>query len=220
MSLPASILFVGAHCDDIELFAGATLSRALREGVRVGVLVFSDHRGVVDAARAERAREEFRENLSWLSRETSRPIDDHTTDWLTACHGAFETERGKIYAALDALRDRYACVITHPSTDTNQDHQQVSLEARRVFKAHATLLGGEFPSNDLGEFSAQYFVPVGEIDVATKVQMVQRYESQQFGDRPYFSEKAVAGLLYARGAQVRAPAAEAFEVLGRVISRP
>lgn len=226
MILPERVLFVGAHCDDIELFAGGLLAElclgGLGAGHRVGVLVFSDHRGVVDDARAHAAREEMRANLALLGRlaaEGGRAPVDHTELLLPACRGAFEAERGAIYAALESLRDRYDLVVTHAPTDSNQDHAQVAAEAMRVFKAHASLLGGEFPSNDLGDFRAQLFVPISPRALDAKVRMIGAYASQRFGGRPYFDEGAIRGLARMRGGQIREEAAEAFAVTGRLIAR-
>jgi len=217
MSLPGSILFVGAHCDDIELLAGGLLHLACRTGRRVGVVTFSDHRGVVPEPQAARAREEMRANLAWLGGRTGTPITDHTGVLLAACRGVFEAERGQIYAALEALRDAYELVVTHPIGDTNQDHHQVALEAQRVFKAHASLLSGEFPNNDLGGSTPAVFVPLEENDLEAKAHLVGAYASQAFGGRPYFDESVVRALARLRGSQIRAPYAEAFAVLGRVI---
>jgi LmbE family N-acetylglucosaminyl deacetylase len=220
MKLPARVLFVGAHCDDIELFAGGLLARSCFGGSeRVGVLVFSDHRGVVSDERAARARAEMRENLAWLATETGRPILDHSDAMLPACHGAFERERARIYGAIEALRDDYDLVVTHPPSDTNQDHAQVAEEVARVCKAHASVLAGEFPSNDLGDFRPEVFVALDERALAAKVRMIGRYESQRFGGRPYFDADAVTGLARTRGAQIRARAAEAFQILARAIVR-
>lgn len=216
MKLPDSILFVGAHCDDIELLAGGLLAASCRSGRHVGVLVFSDHRGVVDAEKAAFARKEFEGNLQWLTSETGTFIENHTGLLLPACQGRFEAERARLYEAMEALRDKYSLVITHPPTDTNQDHRQVAAEAARVFKAHSTLLAGEFPSNDLGDFKPQVFVPLDEWDLAAKVRMVDAFGSQQFGGRPYFSESVIRSLAVVRGSQIRAPAAEAFAVSGRL----
>jgi len=60
VKLPERILFVGAHCDDIELCAGGLLARACFAGSTVGVLVFSDHRGVLDETTARQARREWK----------------------------------------------------------------------------------------------------------------------------------------------------------------
>lgn len=217
MQLPRRILFAGAHCDDVELIAGGLLARACRGGQEVGVIVFSDHRGVVGDEDAMRARHELAMNLAWLREETGASVHDHSQLWLPACRGAFESERGAIYAALEQLRGRYDLVVTHTAGDTNQDHAQVAVEARRVFKSHATVLGGEFPANDLGSFRAQVHVALSEEDVATKVRLVARYVSQQRAGRSYLDESVIRALARVRGSQIQAHYAEAFEVATRVV---
>lgn len=219
MNLPERVVFVGAHCDDIELFAGGLLARACFTGRRVGVLVFSDHRGGVDEAAAARAHDEFRENVAWLSDESGTVVQDHSDRMLPACRGAFQTERGTLYAAMEALRDDYDLVVTHALTDTNQDHRQVAEEATRVFKAHTSLLGGEFPNNDLGDFIPQVYVALSPREIDAKARMVTHYRSQDFGGRPYLDSELVHALARLRGSQIREPAAEAYTVLGRVVVR-
>lgn len=219
MNPPASALFIGAHCDDIELLAGGALARFCREGVRVGVLLFSDHRGVISDDDAAQALGEFRRNIDWLRAETGATLEDHTTFLLPACRGAFEAERAQIYEAMEKLRGGYELVVTHRSTDTNQDHELVSREARRVFKAHGSLLGGEFPNNDLGEEGVQVYLELEPRDLEAKVRMVSAYRSQRFGGRPYLDGSVLRALARLRGSQIRAEAAEAFSVLGRVALR-
>jgi LmbE family N-acetylglucosaminyl deacetylase len=219
VNLPERILFIGAHCDDIELFAGGLLARACGAEKRVGVLVFSDHRGVIDEAAAARARDEFRANLAWLRAELGTDVRDHSGPMLPACRGAFQSERGALYAAMEALRDDYDLVVTHVPTDTNQDHRQVAEEAARVYKAHATLLGGEFPNNDLGDFTPQVYIALSAREVEAKARMVARYRSQDFGGRPYLDGDVVRALARLRGSQIREPAAEAFAVIGRIVVR-
>lgn len=219
MILPERILFVGAHCDDIELLAGGLLARACLAGRHVGVLVFSDHRGVLDETAAAQARAEFEDNLSWLQAESGTPIQNHCGAMLRACRGDFQTQRESIYAAMEALRGQYDLVVTHAAADTNQDHRQVWEEAARVFKAHATLLGGEFPNNDLGDFRAQVYVALSPRELEAKVRMVMRYRSQDFGGRPYIDEGVVRALARLRGSQIREAAAEAFTLAGRLVVR-
>lgn len=219
MNLPDRILFVGAHCDDVELFAGGLLAQACFTHRRVGVLVFSDHRGVIDDAAAARARNELSENLAWLRAESGAMVQDHSQRMLPACRGAFQSERDALYAAMEALRSDYDLVVTHVPTDTNQDHRQVAEEAARVFKAHATLLGGEFPNNDLGGFAPQVYIALSAREVDAKARMVAHYHSQDFGGRPYLDGEVVRALARLRGSQIRETAAEAFAVIGRVIAR-
>jgi LmbE family N-acetylglucosaminyl deacetylase len=218
--LPPRILFVGAHCDDIELFAGGLLARACFSGAaRVGALVFSDHRGVVDDAAADLARAEMRDNLAWLAAESGTAVKDHTAALLPACRGHFQAERATLYRAMEELRDDYDLVVTHAAGDTNQDHRQVAEEATRVFKAHATLWGGEFAANDVGGFVPAVYVALAEREIAAKERMVARYRSQDFGGRPYLEPALVRAQARVRGAQIRAPWAEAFAVTGRVVVR-
>lgn len=212
------VLFVGAHCDDIELFAGGLLARCcLRGAASIGVLTFSDHRGVVDEQAAERARTEMRNNLARLAERGGRAIVDHSGAMMTACSGELQSRRADIYAALEQLRPHYDLVVTHSGHDSNQDHRQVTEEVRRVFKAHATVLEGEFPYNDLGEFRATYYVALSPEELELKVELVRSYASQRFNGRPYFDEQVVRGLALVRGSQIRQAAAEAFQVGARVI---
>jgi LmbE family N-acetylglucosaminyl deacetylase len=219
VKLPASILFIGAHCDDIELFGGGLLARACFARRRVGVLVFSDHRGVLEDATAAQAYGEFNENLSWLRSESGSDLQNHSGTMLPACRGVFQSERESLYAAMEALRERYDLVITHTATDTNQDHRQVAEEAARVFKAHATLLGGEFPNNDLGDFAPKVYFALSQRELEAKVRMVTQYRSQHFGGRPYVDADVVRAQARLRGSQIREHAAEAFAVGGRIVIR-
>lgn len=219
MILPRRVLFVGAHCDDIELFSGGLLARLCYAKASVGVLTFSDHRGVVDEDTAQRASAERLENLRWLEERTGAKVIDHSGAMLPACRGHFERERAALYAAMEHLRDDYDLVVTHSAADTNQDHRQVADEAARVFKAHATVLAGEFPNNDLGGFHAEVFVALDEREISDKIELVGRYRSQQFGGRPYLDGDTLIALARVRGAQIRAPFAEAFAVGARVVLR-
>ena len=217
--LPERILFVAAHCDDVELLAGGLLARACFSARRVGALVFSDHRGVLDDAAAAQARDEFRDNLAWLRAESGTEVHDHSGVMLPACRGAFESERGVLYAAMEALRADYDLVVTHAPTDTNQDHRQVAAEAARVFKAHATLLGGEFPNNDLGGFTPRVYVSLSARELDAKAHLVAHYRSQDVDGRPYIDAELVRALARLRGSQIREPAAEAFDLVGRIVVR-
>ena len=213
MKLPRRILFVGAHCDDIELFAGGLLSLACRNGHEVGVLVFSDHRGIVPPETADRAKAEFDTNIAELAQMPGAKLRDHSGQMLRACSGEFESERAIIYKSLEQLRDSYDLVVSHARSDTNQDHQQVATEVARVFKSACSIIAGEFPNNDLGQFTADVHVALAEQDVDAKVRMLARYESQMFDGRPYFAERVVRGLAAVRGSQIRTEHAEAFSVV-------
>lgn len=213
MKLPERILFVGVHCDDIELFAGGLLNLACRSKREIWVMVFSDHRGIVSDTAANDARDEFTTNMEKLGETHGMAVRDHCDRMLRACSGHFESERGYIYERLEALRDAYDLIVSHPPSDTNQDHKQVAAEVARVFKGHGSVIAGEFPNNDLGDFKADVYVSLEAQDVAAKVEMAGRYRSQTFDGRPYFSQTVLSGLATVRGSQIRTEFAEAFSVV-------
>lgn len=213
MKLPDRILFVGAHCDDIELMAGGLLTLACRSGREVGLLVFSDHRGVVADTEADQARTELHTNVEWLRSSFDATIVDHSQRFLPACRGHFASEREYLYERFEELRARYDLVVTHSATDTNQDHRQIALEAARALKGHCSILCGEFPNNDLGDFEPRVYVELEAGDVDAKVDLVAAYRSQRFGGRSYFDESVIRGLAAVRGSQIRAAAAEAYTPL-------
>jgi LmbE family N-acetylglucosaminyl deacetylase len=217
--LPGRVLFVGAHCDDVELLAGGILFACCASKRKVGVLVFSDHRGIVDEAAAAQSRAELAANLAWLRQSTGTEPTNHCGAMLPACRGEFESRRAEIYATLERLREDYDLVVTHASGDTNQDHRQVLAEVVRVFKAHASVWGGEFPNNDVSGFAPSVFVALDAAAVDAKVRMVERYASQRFGGRPYLDPTVVRALARVRGSQIREDAAEAFEIAARVVVR-
>ena len=131
VKLPERILFVGAHCDDVELFAGGLLARACfaAQACRRARLQRPSRRARRSRGGAGAGASSL-DNLAWLRAESGTDVRDHCGSMLPACRGAFEAERGKLYAAMEALRDDYDLVVTHAPTDTNQDHQQVAKEAR------------------------------------------------------------------------------------------
>jgi hypothetical protein len=214
VTLPERILFVGAHCDDIELIAGGLLARACFGGRRVGVLVFSDHRGVLDLETAARARAELSENLDWLRTESGAELRDPLG------RDAAGVPRCVPVRARRALRrDGGPAQRLRSGRDARADgHEpgspQVAEEAARVFKAHCSLLGGEFPNNDLGGFTPQVYVALSARELDAKVRMVGRYRSQDFGGRPTSTPRWCARLARLRGSQIREPAAEAFAIVG------
>jgi hypothetical protein len=99
--LPGRVLFVGAHCDDIELIAGGLLARACFSGRRVGTLVFSDHRGVVADTVAAQARAEFQGGPTGCA--PNRQASATTEGDVAGVSGRLESQRSGLYAAMEAV---------------------------------------------------------------------------------------------------------------------
>ena len=139
---------------------------------------------------------------------------------FTACQGEFQTGRERIYRAILETLDRFrpTLIITHPSSDTNQDHQQVAAETLRCAKGRVSIVGGEYPFNEVQGRSPELFVPLSESDIEMKCALIENYQSQKRPDRQYLSGDAWKGLAKMRGAQIQEEFAEAFHVY-RIIHR-
>jgi len=203
----SSLLFAGAHTDDIELLSGGTLSR-FSDGAHC--IVFSCHRTVSDSHAAHLECKESFEGIFGLDSSQFDIFD------LGACNGDFLAERSFVYEELRKIRDSSRCpdvVVTHSSHDTNQDHQQVAAEVNRVFKSHASILQGEFLNNDLGDQNKNYYVELSEDDIENKVKGILHYHSQQINSRTYFNEEFIRGHASVLGMQINTKFAEVFSAV-------
>ena len=200
------VLFIGAHTDDIELFAGGLSSRLKREGVPQHWITFSSHREVTDY---KQAREEHCQNAAYMAGKGNFDVLDYG-----ACNGEFQQNRKYIYDIIlrwvRKLKPQF--VVTHP-WDTNQDHQQIISEALRSLKGEVSLLSGEYPFNDLGTSGLpNLYFKLEEEDVKNKIALILNYKSQYAPHRHYFKPDVWRGLQTLRGAQIGADFAEAYFV--------
>lgn len=198
-------LFVGAHVDDVELFAGATLCQVAS---RAMVVAFSKHEGVRPSPRAEHVRS-FQDILKVKNWE----VGD-----LKAVCGEFESKRELIAEQLRRARDSFrpTVVVTHQSSDTNQDHQAVYREVLRVFKYKASIICGTFPFNELPAVERRLIKEVKESEVKAKCAALACYKSQKAG-RPYFSKNFWTHFHGLWGGLIGVPYAEPFEVVSLIM---
>lgn len=119
LSLPATVLVVGAHPDDAELGAGGLLVAARERGSRIAVVVLSRGEGGASGTAEERLAE---------ARQAADILG--VDDWL--CLGLPDTaiaddlpSREKLEAVLVQLRPNL--IVTHGVDDWNQDHRNASL---------------------------------------------------------------------------------------------
>jgi LmbE family N-acetylglucosaminyl deacetylase len=200
------ILAVGAHADDVELFCGATLSR-FRKDSRVEI--FSLHGG----QKSESSESEVAESMSCLG------IDVYGMFPLNAVDGSFQKHREAI---AEILRMRWKdfhpdVVITHQSTDTNQDHRALYEEVLRVFKRKCSILGGQFTPNDFPPADRRFFIEVFDVDVTVKFVALDCYKSQQSPGRPYFDFGVMFSELVVNGYKCGVQYAEAFEIIQWIV---
>ena len=198
-----SVLCLGAHSDDIEIGAGATILGWIASGVRV------DAHWAVLSATGQRADEAQASACDFLAGATSSTID-----LAQFRDGFFPYQGAEIKAWFEALETRVTpdVVLCHWRDDAHQDHREVSQLAWNTFRDHL-ILEYEIPKwdGDLGR--PNVFVPASRVQMERKVELLlEHFGSQRSKD--WFSADTFMGLARLRGNEARAPEgfAEAFHV--------
>jgi LmbE family N-acetylglucosaminyl deacetylase len=203
---PLSVLCLGAHSDDIEIGAGATIltlgSRFRSLSVHWVVLSAVGER----AAEARKGAELFVPNAD---------IQVHE----------FPDSRFPMH--LDALKDVFVelgrglqpdVVFTHAEHDRHQDHSVVNQLTWQTFRDHL-ILEYEVPKFDGDLLTPNFYF---EIDAEVAQAKVRHLEAA-FGSqtpKPWFDTATFLGLMRIRGNECRSPSgfAEGFHVRKAVIA--
>lgn len=194
-------LFLGAHCDDIEIGCGGTLTAlaAAQPDLRLHIVIFAG----TDVRAAE-----TRAALSRLL-----PTNTHAHIEIGDFRdGFFPSEWSRLKERFEHLkvRCRPDVVFTHYEHDRHQDHRAVCELTWNTFRNHA-VLEYEIPKfdGDLGRPSV--FSPLAAEIVQRKVAALLECFSSQTG-KSWFTEDLFRGLMRLRGMECNSPSgfAEAF----------
>ena len=196
-----SMLCLGAHCDDIEIGAGATILKlvAAHSGLRVHWVVFS--------STEERAAEARASAADFLRGAASADVQ-----MKTFSDGFFPAEGQAIKQYFEELKARVTpdLVLTHYRDDRHQDHRTISDLTWNTFRDHL-VLEYEIPKYDGDLGQPNFFVPVDDQQRAFKVDAIlRRYASQRSKD--WFTAETFNALMRIRGVECRSRTgyAEAF----------
>ena len=203
------VLCLGAHSDDIEIGAGATILGWIGSGVALEA-----HWAVLSAAGA-RASEAEGAAKAFLAGAVRSEIE-----LCTFTDGYFPALRSDIKTWFERLRARVEpdLVLTHHSDDAHQDHRMVSELTQNTFRDHLTL-AYEIPKwdGDLGRPSI--YVPATEVVMARKIELLMAHFASQ-RSKDWFDADTFRGLARLRGMECRAPErfAEAFHTKKLVLT--
>lgn len=200
------VLTISAHADDTAVCAGATLINCYYTGAKNFDITFSQHRGVPVNYFPELISKEHEKAMKILKVGNSKLYD------IGACNGEFISKSGWVRHTLEEARDtiRPDLVLTHPSFDTNQDHEALNKEVVRTFKSNCTILTYDFPANVLRSEGAMVFFRISGKVVSLKLEAVQAYQSQYRKDHLYMTSSVELASI--RGMQIGREYAEAFYI--------
>jgi LmbE family N-acetylglucosaminyl deacetylase len=198
-----SVLCLGAHSDDIEIGAGATIRGWIESGVRLDVY------WVVLSAAGERGAEARASATQFLEGTESAEIElGEFRD------GFFPYQGAEIKFCFEALRKKVKpdVIFSHWNGDAHQDHRQVSQLTWNTFRNHL-ILEYEIPKwdGDLGR--PNVYVPATRSVMDRKVELLLGHFGTQ-RSKDWFDSEVFTGLARLRGSECRAPdgLAEAFHV--------
>jgi LmbE family N-acetylglucosaminyl deacetylase len=196
-----SVLCLGAHSDDIEIGAGATLLSMMDRGVRVEV-----HWCVLSGA-GDREDEARASATDFLAKAASAQIEV-----MPFPDSFFPEQSDAIKSWFEVLKRRANpdLILTHRRDDAHQDHQQVCRLTWNTFRDHC-VLEYEIPKwdGDLGQ--PNVYVPVSAEVLRRKIELLDTHFGSQ-RSKEWFDSETFRGLARLRGMECRAPEryAEAF----------
>jgi len=197
-----AVLCLGAHSDDIEIGAGATLLNMVERGIRLDV-----HWCVLGAAEKSREQEARASAADFLPGVASAQVE------VMGFRDGFFPEQGDaIKSWFESLKQRANpdLILTHRRGDAHQDHRQVCRLTWNTFRDHC-ILEYEIPKwdGDLGQ--PNLYVPVSEKALHRKVDLLLSHFGTQ-RSKHWFDRETFLGLARLRGMECRAPDryAEAF----------
>jgi LmbE family N-acetylglucosaminyl deacetylase len=184
---PLSVLCLGAHSDDIEIGAAATIFGWIERGIRLNV-----HWAVLSAT-GQRANEAYASAMDFLADAACATID-----LATFKDGFFPYQGAELKCWFEELKSRVAPEVILSHWNTFRDH---------------LILEYEIPKwdGDLGR--PNVYIPASKTAMARKVGLLlDRFGSQRAKD--WFDPQIFTGLARLRGGECRAPEgfAEAFHV--------
>lgn len=201
-----NVIVLAPHTDDGELGCGGTIVKLLQNGASVYYFAFSTaEQSVPEGFPSDALKTEVRNATQVLGiKEAQLMIKNYEVRKLNYV-------RQEILEELINLRERinFDLVLMPSLNDIHQDHLTIAQEGLRAFK-NTTILGYELIWNNLS-FNTTSFVKLDRHHVEKKCEALQEYKSQ--GVRDYMSKEFILALAKARGVQIGADFAEAFEVI-------
>ena len=198
-----SVLCLGAHSDDIEIGAGATILSWIASGARLDI-----HWCVLSAG-DERAAEAKASATAFMAGAERERIE------IAAFRdGFFPYEGHDLKSWMEGLKGRARpdVIFTHRRDDAHQDHHELCRLTWNTFRNHL-ILEYEIPKwdGDLGR--PNFYVPVSAQAVQRKVELLLAHFGTQ-RSKDWFDTETFRGLARLRGMECRAPEmyAEAFVI--------
>lgn len=202
-----TVLFLGAHSDDIEIGCGGTILRLLR------AFPSAHFHWVVFSSNKVRRKEALRSGNLFLKGAKSKQVVVRSYR-----DGFFPYQGARIKEEFERLKKRMNpnLVFTHYRHDLHQDHRLVNELTWNTFRNHL-ILEYEIPKYDGDLGSPNVFVPLEESVCKQKADLLdQAFQTQR--TKHWFSEGTFFALMRLRGVEANSHTRFAEAFYGRKIS--
>jgi len=188
------ILFLGAHCDDIEIGCGGTIIKLIRalKGAEIRWMVFSS-----DDRREKEALDSAKDFLKDVKKK--KIVIKRFRNSFFPYHGA------EIKEYFEELTKEFSpdIIFTHFRNDLHQDHRLISELTWNTYRNHL-ILEYEIPKYDGDLGSPNFFVQLDETISLEKTGKIMRHFKSQH-DKAWFTRDTFLSLLRLRGVESNAP---------------
>jgi LmbE family N-acetylglucosaminyl deacetylase len=189
-----NLLFLGAHCDDIEIGCGGTILKIIDilKNVSVKWVVFSS-----DLYRKKEAFSSAGEFLKNVMEKEVR-IEEFR-------NGFFPFHGEEIKEYFEKLKEGYSpdVIFTHYQVDLHQDHRLINELTWNTFRNHL-ILEYEIPKYDGDMGKPNFFVHLDAPTCSEKIRNIMKYFKTQ-SDKHWFSEDTFGAIMRLRGMESNAP---------------
>jgi LmbE family N-acetylglucosaminyl deacetylase len=196
-----SVLCLGAHSDDIEIGAGATILGMIERGMML------DIHWCILSAPGDREKEARASAADFLNGAAKARVD------IKSFRDGFFPEQGEMIKSwFETLKVRVEpdVIFTHYRNDAHQDHRLVSRLTWNTFRDHA-ILEYEIPKWDGDLSQPNLYVPISAATLTRKIKLLNEHFGSQ-RSKQWFDNETFLAVARLRGMECRAPEryAEAF----------
>jgi LmbE family N-acetylglucosaminyl deacetylase len=194
-----SVLCLGAHSDDIEIGAGATILTLLERGIHLDV-----HWSVLSGL-GEREQEAKASAADFLSEADSARIEV-----MPFQDSLFPEQGDAIKAWFERLKERVCpdLIFTHRRDDAHQDHRHVCRLTWNTFRDHC-ILEYEIPKWDGDMGQPNLYMPISTNALERKIDLLISHFGSQLS-KQWFDAEMFRGVARLRGMECRERYAEGF----------
>ena len=192
------VLFLGAHCDDIELGCGGLINQRYKHW-DISCLTFSQ--SVVSAC---------------------TPLREHSVDALTSLGlnqsqlmyrklspSTFPRHIDYIWFELQCLKPE---LVFTQEPDDHKDHTTLFDATMRAFQLGTSIVTYRATSRSCPSFAANLYAPLTDAELTRKVQAIEKYR-EVYSHKPYLRPEAVKAQAVVDGLVIGCDAAEAFRIV-------